>query len=105
MSMSAINTILTTEYFNDWYDNLTDAVAKDQIDGRIYLAEEGNFGDCNSVGDGVSEMRIHYGPGYRLYYCQRGRHVYFLLVGGTKKGQQGDIKHAKNIKRELERGQ
>jgi putative addiction module killer protein len=93
-----------TRYFADWFDSITDAKAKDRINWRIQLAMNGNFGDCEPVGEGVSEMRLHFGPGYRLYFYQRGKQVFLLLTGGTKRHQQGDIDRAKGIKMELERG-
>ena len=61
---------------------------------RIRSAEQGNFGDCEPVGEGVSEMRLHLGPGYRLYYMQQGEVVYLLLMGGDKSSQKRDIKRA-----------
>lgn len=61
----------------------------------VIAAEEGNFGDCAPVGEGVSEMRVHFGPGYRLYFAQEGKTVYLLLVGGDKKTQTKDIQRAK----------
>ena len=68
---------------------------------RIRRAEEGNFGDCKPVGEGVSEMRIHYGPGYRVYFAQRGMEVVILLAGGEKLSQAKDIKAALKLAREL----
>ena len=68
---------------------------------RIRSAEAGNFDDCEPVGEGVSEMRIHIGSGYRLYYTQRGAVVYLLLMGGYKSTQQRDIKSALKMVREL----
>ena len=68
---------------------------------RIRSAELGNFGDSTPVGEGVSEMRIHVGPGYRLYYTRRGELVYLLLVGGDKSSQKRDIKRAIAIARSL----
>ncbi|MEQ1526531.1 MAG: type II toxin-antitoxin system RelE/ParE family toxin, partial [Gallionella sp.] len=64
---------------------------------RIRSAEAGNFGDCEPVGEGVSEMRIHVGAGYRLYYMQCGKVVYLLLLGGDKSSQKRDIKRALEI--------
>lgn len=64
---------------------------------RILSAEKGNFGDCAPVGVGISEMRVHFGPGYRLYYARRGRVMYLLLCGGDKSTQKRDIKRAKDI--------
>jgi len=59
------------------------------------MAKEGNLGDCEPVGDGMHEMRVHVGPGYRLYFTQRGQRVIFLLMGGNKTTQSRDIKRAK----------
>lgn len=89
--------ILATSVFDDWLDKLADMKAKARVLARIQSAAHGNFGDCASVGDGVFEMRIHFGPGYRLYYTRRGEAVYLLLSGGDKSSQQRDIRHAKEI--------
>lgn len=67
----------------------------------VRAAEAGNFGDCEPVGEGVSEMRIHVGPGYRLYYTRRGEVIYLLLVGGDKSEQKRDIKRALEMARKL----
>jgi putative addiction module killer protein len=75
---------------------------KARIIARIRSAEHGNFGDCEPVGEGVSEMRIHTGPGYRVYYSRRGKIVYLLLSGGDKSSQKRDIKRAKAIKQNLD---
>ena len=88
-------TILRSEAFAEWLDNLADEKAKARISVRIISAEKGNFGDCAPVGDGISEMRIHFGPGYRLYFTRRGKVVYLLLCGGDKSSQKRDIKRAK----------
>jgi putative addiction module killer protein len=80
--------------FEEWFTALKDRRAKARILARILSAEKGNFGDCEPVGRGVSEMRIHYGPGYRLYYTRRGEVVYFLLIGGDKSSQRRDINRA-----------
>ena len=61
---------------------------------RIRSAEHGNFGDCEPVGEGVSEMRIHFGPGYRVYHTRRGEVIYLLFLGGDKSSQKRDIKRA-----------
>jgi putative addiction module killer protein len=70
---------------------------------RIRSAEHGNFGDCEPVGGGVSEMRIHCGPGYRVYYTRRGEVVYLLLLVGDKSSQKRDIKRAIDMARSLEK--
>lgn len=95
---------LRTPEFDAWLKALRDPVAKGRVIARIRSAEAGNFGDCRHVGEGVSEMRIHVGPGYRLYYCRRGEAVYLLLCGGDKSSQQRDIGQAIEILRRLENG-
>lgn len=86
--------IQTTGTFDSWFTSLKDKRAVARIQARIDRAEDGNFGDCSSVGEGVSEMRIHYGPGYRVYFLQRGRELVILLAGGNKSSQSKDIKAA-----------
>ena len=99
------NTLERTQLFKDWLKALKDRVAKKTIRRRIRYAEKGNFGDCGPVGEGVSEMRIHCGPGYRLYYFQHGKQLYWLLIGGDKDTQASDVKLAKAIKRKVQRGE
>ena len=67
------------------------------------MAKEGNLGDCEPVGDGVHEMRVHVGPGYRLYFTQRRQRVIFLLMGGDKSTQGRDIKRAKAMAEEIDK--
>ena len=81
--------------FQIWFGNLEDIRAKTKIGMRLERAEAGNFGDCNSVGDGVHEMKINFGPGYRIYFGQEGMEVIILLCGGDKSTQQKDILTAK----------
>ena len=76
-------------------------MAQQRIQARIRRAELGNFGDCKPVGEGVSEMRIHYGPGYRIYFLQRGTEIVILLAGGDKSTQSTDIKTALSLVRQL----
>ena len=76
---STMNQFIETDSFADWFGGLRDAQAKARINARLRRAELGNFGDCEPVGEGVSEMRIHYGPGYRVYWMQRGHEVFILL--------------------------
>lgn len=83
-----------TEEFSDWLRRLRDANAVARIAGRIRRMEMGNPGDSRSVGQGVLEMRIDYGPGYRIYYVHRGAHIVILVWGGDKRTQQQDIKKA-----------
>ena len=96
-----MNTFLRSEEFDHWLLTLKDKLARARIIHRIRSAELGNFGDSTPVGEGVSEMRIHVGPGYRLYYTRRGELVYLLLVGGDKSSQKRDIKRAIAIARSL----
>ncbi len=96
-----MNTIVRTDVFDTWLSRLKDARAKARIITRIRSAERGNFGDCKSVGAGVLEMRIHSGPGYRVYFTQVGDVVYLLLCGGTKGGQDRDIIRARDMARLL----
>lgn len=93
--------ILTTDTFDGWFTGLRDIRAKVRIQARIDRASLGNFGDCEPVGEGVSEMRIHYGPGYRVYFVQRGFEVVILLAGGDKSSQPKDIKRALELARRL----
>lgn len=94
-------TVLTSELFASWLADLRDPQAAARIKMRIGRAELGNFGDCEPVGEGISEMRIHYGPGYRVYFAQRGIEVVILLAGGDKSTQSKDIKTALKLARQL----
>jgi putative addiction module killer protein len=100
-TLSHMNTIQTTEVFDAWFAGLKDRQAVRRVQVRIDRAEDGNFGDCEPVGEGVSEMRIHYGPGYRVYFVQRGMEIVILLAGGNKSTQAKDIKTALEIARQL----
>jgi putative addiction module killer protein len=86
-----------TAEFSSWLHGLRDANAVARIVGRIRRMEMGNPGDTRSVGRGVREMRIDYGPGYRIYYVHRGAQIAVLLCGGDKRAQQQDIKRAQNL--------
>ena len=94
---SRVITLLRTAEFQGWLKDLGDLKAKARIAARIVSAELGNFGDCKPVGEGVSEMRVHFGPGYRVYFARRGETVYLLLAGGEKSTQARDIKRAQLI--------
>lgn len=96
-----MNTFLKSKEFDDWLTGLKDKVGKAVIARRIERAEAGQFGDCEAVGEGVSEMRIHVGPGYRAYFTRRKEVVYFLLLGGDKSTQKRDIQRAKEMARTL----
>lgn len=91
--------IIKTEYFEKWQASLKDTNAKARINVRIRRMETGVLGDVKPVGEGVSEARIHYGAGYRLYFCQRGDVVIILLCGGDKSTQSKDIEKAKELKK------
>jgi putative addiction module killer protein len=93
--------IRKTEVFAKWIDELQDIRARARILVRIERLSAENPGDVKSVGEGVSEMRIDYGPGYRVYYKQQGRKVVILLAGGDKKSQAKDIKTALGLARNL----
>jgi putative addiction module killer protein len=93
--------IYTTEEFDNWFIKLRDKQAQKRIQARIDRAESGNFGDCEPVGEGISEMRIHYGPGYRVYFAQQGMEIVILLAGGDKSTQSKDIKIALELARQL----
>lgn len=88
--------------FDRWLKKLKDPAAKARILVRIRSAEAGNFGDCEPVGDGVYEMRVHTGPGYRIYYFRQGAVIYILLCGGDKSSQKKDISAAKAMKKRME---
>jgi putative addiction module killer protein/probable addiction module antidote protein len=91
-----------TEIFTRWFESLKDRRAKARIQVRIDRMEMDNFGDVAPVGEGVSELRIFYGPGYRVYFVQIGPTVIILLSGGVKNTQQSDIAEAKEIAQQLE---
>jgi putative addiction module killer protein len=90
-------TVLRTKEFDAWLTKLRDAKGKARIVARIRSAELGNLGDVEPVGEGVSEMRIHYGPGYRVYFKQKGTLLIILLFGGDKSSQNRDIAKAKAL--------
>jgi putative addiction module killer protein len=83
-----------TELFAKWLDGLRDLQARARMQARIERLSAGNAGDVKPVGEGVSELRINYGPGYRVYFKQRGPELIVLLAGGDKSGQAKDIKIA-----------
>ncbi|EAA7555535.1 type II toxin-antitoxin system RelE/ParE family toxin [Salmonella enterica] len=89
--------IIRSETFSDWLLSLKDSRAKARVLARIDRMKAGNFGDSEPIGDGLSEVRIHYGPGYRVYFMQQGNVVVVLLCGGDKSSQSKDIKQAKQI--------
>jgi len=102
-TLNRMNTFHRSDEFGTWLAALKDKVGRARIVHRIRSAEHGNFGDCESVGEGVSEMRIHFGPGYRVYFTRRGEVLFLLLVGGDKSSQKRDIKRAIEMARALDK--
>lgn len=96
-----MNSIQRTADFDRWLGVLRDRKAQARIIARIVSAQHGNFGDCKALGEGVSEMRIDFGPGYRVYFMRRGETVYLLLAGGDKSTQTRDVRRAKRMARDL----
>ena len=90
-----------TDIFVQWLDELRDIRARARIQARIERLAAGNPGDVKPVGDGVLELRIDYGPGYRVYFTRRGNEVVILLAGGDKSTQDTDIKIAQGLARNL----
>ncbi|MDO5089957.1 MAG: type II toxin-antitoxin system RelE/ParE family toxin [Cardiobacteriaceae bacterium] len=90
-----------TEYFSRWLENLKDLRVKAKIITRLERAASGNLGDHKTVGEGISEMRIHEGKGYRLYYTWRGNSLIVMLAGGSKATQSADIRKAQAMRMEL----
>jgi len=91
-----------TDRFRHWLAGLRDERARARILKRLDRARAGNLGDVAPVGEGVSEMRIFYGPGYRVYFVQRGKQLIVLLCGGDKSTQDADIAEAKAMAEELD---
>ena len=93
--------IRKTALFAQWLDGLRDLQARARVQVRIERLAQGNAGDVQPVGGGVSELRINYGPGYRVYFKQHGREVVILLAGGDKRTQAKDIRAALRLARKL----
>ncbi|MHB1350330.1 MAG: type II toxin-antitoxin system RelE/ParE family toxin [Desulfobulbaceae bacterium] len=93
--------ICKTDIFIQWLDNLCDIQARAGVQARIERLAGGNPGDAEPVGEGVSELRINYGPGYRVYFKKRGQKLIILLAGGDKSSQSKDIKAALRLARNL----
>jgi putative addiction module killer protein len=93
-----------TEVFSNWLRKLRDENARARIQIRIRRLSLGNFGDVKPVGDGVSELRIDYGPGYRVYLQRQGNLLVLLLAGGSKRTQDADIAKAKQLAKEAHNG-
>jgi len=93
--------IRKTKKYAQWLDGLRDIKARARIQARVERLATGNAGDVKPAGEGVSELRIDYGPGYRIYFTKRGRELVILLAGGDKSTQTGDIKTALRLARNL----
>lgn len=93
--------VLQTETYKKWLEKLRDNVAKQNILWRIERMRNGNFGDSKSVGDGVFELRINVGKGYRVYFTNDGKEIVILLIGGDKSTQENDIKKAKKMAKDF----
>ncbi|MBS1196716.1 MAG: addiction module killer protein [Proteobacteria bacterium] len=93
------------EPFSEWLNGLRDKVAQARIRVRLRQIQAGNFGDCDPVGEGVIEMRVHVGAGYRVYCGRHGKSIVLLLCGGDKASQTADIKRAKELWSEWKRRQ
>lgn len=96
-----MNRIIQSSRYAEWFSGLRDAKTKAIINARLRRLELGNPGDCEPVGEGVSEMRIHHGAGYRIYFVKRGKEVFVLLAGGTKATQARNIKDALKLARTI----
>lgn len=94
-------TILTTAVFDAWFAALRDRAGKAHIEARLRRVEQGHLVDVKPVGEGVSELRIHTGPGYRVYFTQRRQDIVILLAGGDKDSQAKDIKTALELARQI----
>lgn len=93
------------EPFNEWLHNLRDIKGKRRISARIERLASGLYGDCESVGEGVLEMRLFFGPGYRVYFGEDDKNIVVLLCGGDKSTQDKDIKNAKLYWKDFKDGQ
>jgi putative addiction module killer protein len=93
--------VLETEAFSEWFASLRDRSGRNRIEARIVRLRNGNMGDVAPVGEGVSELRIHHGPGYRVYFVHRGKALVILLGGGDKASQSRDIATAKKLAQTL----
>ena len=93
--------IQETDNFKAWIRNLKDRIAQAIINARIRRISAGNFGDCKPVSDGISELVIDFGPGYRVYFTKRDKTIIILLCGGNKSSQARDIEAAKQIAKNI----
>lgn len=93
--------IKTHHWFDEWIDNIRNPQDRARISARLQMLEAGHFGDVAAVGNGVSELRMHFGSGYRIYFTKIGHTVYFLIGGGDKSTQSRDIQKAIAIAQKL----
>jgi putative addiction module killer protein len=98
---SLVIEIRQTDAYARWFDSLHDRQARARVDVRIRRLSLGNSGDVRPVGEGISELRIDYGPGYRVYFVKRGETVVVLLAGGDKRTQERDIRTAIDLAQNL----
>ncbi len=89
--------VLKSPEFDDWLNRLADKQGKAKITARVQRLEQGNLGQVKPIGAGVSEMKINFGPGYRVYFKQTGRTIILILCGGDKSTQSEDIRRARQI--------
>ena len=89
--------VVESSVYSKWFGGLKDRVAKARIDRRIKRAARGDYGDVKPVGENVSELRLHFGPGYRIYFTERNGTLFVVLAGGVKNTQREDIALAKEI--------
>jgi putative addiction module killer protein len=94
--------LVESTQFTGWFGSLRDAAAKGRITGRLERMSFGQFGDVKALGNGINEIRLNFGPGYRIYFQQRGPVVVLLLIGGDKDTQARDIRRARQIADDFE---
>lgn len=102
--MDSKTTFRETDEFIEWVKGMSDQHARLRVVKRLRSAMLGNFGDCKPIEGGVWEMRIDYGPGYRVYYARADKTIYWLILGGDKRSQKRDIKSAKELWRAIQEG-
>jgi putative addiction module killer protein len=96
--------VIRSDEFVGWLSHLRDNVARQAVESRILRLEHGNFGDAKAIGEGISELRIHAGPGYRVYFIQHGYRVIVLLCAGDKGSQTRDMAAARHIASRFKEG-
>lgn len=99
--MAKVRAVRKTAEFDAWLRALVDRIARTRVAARIDKLAHGLLGDCEPVGEGVHELREHHGPGYRIYFTNRGKSIVILLCGGTKASQAADIRRAKALAKEI----